>query len=182
MRYSSYFVPAWTATFLPERSSGDLMLFGFPAATTSARCGFMYATAGNCFTRSGVMKMPLITTSQRFAPSAGSKPANELNTNFGLTPQSFAIAAAMSMSKPTGFPDVVVDSIGGNVGLSQYLKDPFTGELTATRWLAPAAATTTRKAVTKASRESTVGVRFIASSSPRLDLGRASWWKRSTLT
>ena len=115
------------------------------------------------------MKMPLITTSQRFAPRAGSRPPNELKTNCGLTFHSLAIAAAMSMSNPTGLPLAVFDSIGGNVGLSQYLNDPFTGDGLPARWLAPAAPTTTRKAVTKASRESPARMRFIASSSPRLD-------------
>ena len=40
-------------------------------------------------------------------------------TNVAVPPICFPIAAAMSMSKPTGLPAVVVDSIGGKVGSSQ---------------------------------------------------------------
>ena len=79
----------------------------------------MYATAGNCFVRSGVTKMPEMTTSHFFAARAGSRPENAVCTNVAVPPISFAIAAAMSMSKPTGLPAVVVDSIGGKVGSSQ---------------------------------------------------------------
>jgi hypothetical protein len=86
----------------------------------------MYVTAGNCFVRSGVTKMPLITTSQRFAPSAGSRPENDEKTYVALPPSCLPSAFAKSMSNPTGFPPFVVFSIGGNVGLSQYLNDvPF---------------------------------------------------------
>ena len=63
------------------------------------------------------------------------------------------------MSKPTGLPAVVVDSIGGKVGSLQYLNEPFTGEVT--RWLAPAVPTTTAAAI-KATRESGPIQRFIA--------------------
>jgi hypothetical protein len=56
-------------------------------------------------------------------------------------------------------PELVFDSIGGKVGLSQYLKEPFTGEFT--RWLAPADPTTARAAIT-ASTESEPSKSFIA--------------------
>src|SRR3954451_11470184 len=88
---------------------------------------------------------------QRFDWSAGSRPGNAVWTNFAFTFQTFAMAFAMSMSKPMGLPPVVVDSIGGNVGSLQYLNDPLTGDVA--RWLAPADPTTTRAAI-KASRES----------------------------
>src|SRR4051794_30895247 len=96
------------------------MCFGLPPATIRARCECMYETAGNCFVRSGVMKMPLITTSHRFAPSAGSRPENDEKTYFAVPPICLASAFAKSMSKPVGLPPVVAFSMGGNVGLSQY--------------------------------------------------------------
>src|SRR5436190_11570737 len=170
LRYSSYFVFDWTATFLPERSLGPWMPFGFPALTISTRCVRMYGTAGYCLTRSGVMKMPLITTSQRFAPSAGRRPPKELNTNFGLTFQCFAIAFAMSMSKPTSLPEVVLDSIGGNVGLSQYLNEPFTGDLISR--LAPAVPTTAERAATRVTRDDRPREPFIAPPRPASATGR----------
>src|SRR5712691_8025331 len=105
------------------------------------------------------MKMPLITTSHLCESRAGSRPGNAVWTNFAFTFQSFAITPARSMSKPTGLPLVVVDSIGGKVGSLQYLSEPFTGEVT--RWLAPAVPTTARAAI-KASRESGPTRRFIA--------------------
>ena len=89
----------------------------------------MYGAAGNFAVRSGVMKMPLITMLHFFAARAGSRPGNAVPTNFALTFQSLPIAFAMSMSKPTGLPAVVFDSIGGNVGSSQYLNEPLTGEM-----------------------------------------------------
>src|SRR5207253_9605128 len=116
------------------------MDFGFPALTTSARWVFMYGTAGYCLTRSGVTKIPLMTTSHLLAPGAGRSPPGQLKTNVGLTFHSFAIAFAMSTSKPTSLPELVFDSNGGKVGLSQYLNDPCTGALR--RWLAPAVPTT----------------------------------------
>jgi hypothetical protein len=45
------------------------------------------------------------------------------------------------MSKPTGLPAVVFDSMGGNVGSLQYLNEPFTGEA------APALATSANAAI-----------------------------------
>src|SRR5919197_1907819 len=117
------------------------MCFGLPAATISARCVFMYGTAGNFAVRSGVMKIPLITMLHFFAASAGSKPGKAVPTNFAFTFQSFAIAFAMSMSKPTGLPLVVFDSIGGNVGSSQYLNEPFTREAWGVAPAVPATAT-----------------------------------------
>src|SRR3569833_1659023 len=99
------------------------MSLGLPPATTSARCDFMYEIAGNCFVRSGVMKRPLLTTSQRPAESAGRRPENDEKTYVALPPICMPKAVAMSMSNPTGLPPVVVDSSGGNVGLSQNLKD-----------------------------------------------------------
>src|SRR5438445_8426952 len=146
------------------------MDFGFPALTTSARWVFMYGTAGYCFTRSGVMKIPLITTSHLLAPSAGRSPPNELKTNVDLTFQSFAIAFAMSTSKPTTLPELVFDSNGGKVGLSQYLNAPLTGAWT--RWLA-AAVPTTAKAARKASTGSGPTERFIAPPLLASILGRA---------
>src|SRR5512141_3224565 len=107
------------------------MRFGLPAATTSARCVFMYATAGKLLVRSGVMKMPLITMLHFLAASPGSSPGKAVCTKFAFTFQSFPIAFAMSTSKPTGLPEVVADSMGGNVGSLQYLKDPFTGDVIA---------------------------------------------------
>src|SRR2546428_7684921 len=95
--------------------------------------------------------MPLITTSHRFAPRAGRRPPNELNTNFGLTFHRFAIAPAMSMSKPTTLPAFVLDSIGGEVGLSPYLKETLTREVT--QGVAPAVSPPARAAA-KATRES----------------------------
>jgi hypothetical protein len=94
-----------------------------------------------------------------FDASAGSRPGNAVFTNFAFTFQYFARAFAMSMSKPTGFPLVVSDSIGGKVGSLQYLNEPFTGEVT--RWLAPAVPTTARAAI-KASRESRPARFFMA--------------------
>src|SRR5438132_3760634 len=101
----------------------------------------MEGTAGNCFTRSGVTKMPLITMLHFLAARAGSRPGNAVCTNVAFTFHSFPIAFAMSMSKPTGLPLVVVDSMGGNVGSSQYLNEPLTGEA------APALATSARAAI-----------------------------------
>src|SRR5205823_8304235 len=69
-----------TATFRPERSSGDLIFFGLPPCTISARCVCMYATAGNCAVRAGVTKIPLITMLHFFAPSAGSSPGNAVRS------------------------------------------------------------------------------------------------------
>src|SRR5579885_3458727 len=99
------------------------MCFGLPPATIRARCECMYSKAENCFVRSGVMKMPLITTSQRLAPSAGRSPANEEKTNVALPPICPARSFAKSMSKPVGFPPAVEFSIGGKDGLSQYLNE-----------------------------------------------------------
>src|SRR3954447_13133114 len=67
------------------------------------------------------MKMPLITASQRFAFSAGSRPGKAVFVAAPVAPQVFASAAAMSTSKPTILPLVVVYSIGGNVGSVQNL-------------------------------------------------------------
>src|SRR5207248_1932084 len=67
--------------------------------------------------------------------------------------------AAKSMSKPVGFPPFVVFSIGGNVGLSQYLNDvPF-----AARWLAPAVPAAARDTATSVSRESRTALRIRSS-------------------
>src|SRR6266700_3038320 len=96
----------------------------------------MYGTAGNCAVRAGVTKLPLITIWHFLAANAGSKPGKAVLTNFAFTFHSFPIAFAMSMSKPIGLPAVVFDSIGGNVGSSQYLNEPFTGD--AAWWLAAA--------------------------------------------
>src|SRR5690348_2419718 len=113
--------------------------------------------------------MPLITMLHFFAASAGSSPGNAVWTKVAFTFQSFPIAFAMSMSKPTGLPLVVVDSIGGDVGSSQYLNEPLTGDLTS--WLAPAVPTTA-SAATKASRESGQTTRFIAPPLLASTLGR----------
>src|SRR5207247_2041384 len=146
-RYSSYFVPLWTATFLPERSFGDLMCFGLPPWTTSARCVRMYRTAGNLAVRFGVTKMPLMTTWHLCAARAGSRPVNAVPTKVAFTRQSFAIAFAMSMSNPTGLPLVVFDSIGGKRASCQYLREPFAGA--ATWGVAPPLATPHRAAPTR---------------------------------
>jgi hypothetical protein len=124
------------------------MPLGLPPATISARCVFMYATAGNFAVRSGVMKMPLITMLHFFAASAGSRPGKAVLTNVAFTFQSFPIAFAMSMSKPIGLPDVVFDSIGGKVGSSQYLNEPLTGEIP----IAPAVPTATSAASSTSGR------------------------------
>ena len=90
------------------------------------------------------------------AESAGSSPGNAVWTNVALPPQSVAIAFAMSMSKPTGLPDVVFDSIGGKVGSSQNLNDvTFAG---------PAIATTATVAAARASAEARSVKRLIRSS------------------
>ena len=108
---------------MPLRPFGEVMCFGLPPATISARCECMYAIAGNCFVRSGVMKMPLITTSQRCAPRAGRSPEKDGEDEGRL--------AAHLRRERVGEVDVeagrlsarVEFSIGGNVGLSQYLND-----------------------------------------------------------
>ena len=155
------------------------MCFGLPPWTTSARCVRMYRTAGNLAVRSGVTKMPLMTTWHLCAARAGSRPVNAVPTKVAFTRQSFAIAFAMSMSNPTGLPLVVFDSIGGKLGSLQYLRDPFTGEVT---WeLAPPVPTTTSAVATRASRDRTLTTRLIAPSS--LAWGEPRRWSaQSNLT
>src|SRR3954453_8463144 len=82
----------------------------------------MYETTPACFFRSGVMKMPLMTASQRFEFSAGMSPGNAVFEAEAVSPHVFARAAAMSTSKPTILPLEVVFSIGGELGSVQYLK------------------------------------------------------------
>src|SRR4051794_41867029 len=81
----------------------------------------MYETTPACFLRSGVMKMPLITTSHFFALSAGMRPGNAVLTGRAVSPHVFASADAMSTSKPVILPLVVASSIGGDGGTVQNL-------------------------------------------------------------
>src|SRR4051794_41817217 len=82
----------------------------------------MYETTAACFLRSGVMKMPLMTASQRLEFSAGIRPGNAVFEAEAVSPHVFARAAAMSTSKPTIFPLEVVYSIGGEGGSVPDLK------------------------------------------------------------
>ena len=100
------------------------------------------------------MKMPLMTASHFFAPSAGSSPGKAVLTGFDPPPHCVPIAFAMSMSNPTIEPLVVADSIGGKVGSVQNLSD------------CPAAPAETGIA-SAAATASTIVVRFIDSSSTR---------------
>src|SRR5439155_16373078 len=79
-------------------------------------------TAGACFRRSGVTKIPLITASHLFALSAGISPGNGVFTGFELAPHVFASAVATSTSNPLIVPLEEASSIGGNVGSVQNLK------------------------------------------------------------
>src|SRR6476646_8313056 len=97
------------------------MFFGLPALTISTRCVCMYDTTPACFWRSGVMKLPLITASHFFAFNAGISPGNAVFDAEAVPPHVFASATAMSASKPTILPLVVVYSIGGNVGSVHHL-------------------------------------------------------------
>src|SRR5882724_13442385 len=105
----------------------------------------MYATAGNCATRSGVMKIPLITIVHLLAARAGSRPGKAVSTNFDFTFQFFAIAFARSMSNPTALPAAALYSIGGKVGLLQNLREPLIGA-------AVASVPNTARAASKGSR------------------------------
>src|SRR5258707_13886280 len=101
------------------------------------RCVCMYDTTPACFVRSGVMKMPLITASHFFAFSAGMRPGNAVLAADAVPPHVLASATAMSASKPTILPLVVVYSIGGNDGSVHHLN------VAAARPEAPAARTPT---------------------------------------
>src|SRR4051794_41286676 len=85
----------------------------------------MYETTPACFLRSGVMKMPLITTSHFFALSAGMRPGNAVLTGRAVSPHVFASADAMSTSKPVILPLVVASSIGGDGGSVEKFKLPL---------------------------------------------------------
>ena len=101
----------------------------------------MYPTAGFFVSRSGVMKIPLMTMLQRLESSPGNRPGNAVSTSVAFTFQNFPIALARSMSKPTALPLVVLYSMGGKVGSLQYLNEPLTGEA------APTVPTTARAAI-----------------------------------
>ena len=149
-RYCSYFVPVWTATTRPFSWFGLWIPFGLPAFTMSTRCDSMYDTAGACFVRSGVMKMPLITASHFFAASAARRPGNAVFDATAVAPHVAASFVAMSTSKPMILPLVVVYSIGGNVGSVQYLNVAFA------EWRFAPAEPAAARATSRASTESSV--------------------------
>src|SRR6266568_1314319 len=113
-------------------------------------------TAGACFRRSGVTKIPLITASHFFALSAGISPGNGVFTGFELAPHVFASADAMSTSNPLIAPLGEASSIGGNVGSVQNLN-------VLARLLAPADAAATASAT---SADTRIVLRMCSSSFP----------------
>src|SRR5262245_62969037 len=112
----------------------------------------MYGTAGACFTRSGVTKMPLITVSHFFAPSAGIRPGNAVLFALALAPHVFASASAMSTSKPLILPLDEASSIGGNVGSVQNVNVDARGDAPAAPAPTTAATSTSRIAALRIAR------------------------------